>query len=72
MSSSALDANEKTRGRVVAAVAQGEQAPRPPHEPGSFTDSPPVLPDDGADGRRPVIELRTAPTDFRLPTQNHR
>uniref|UniRef100_K4AJK6 Cytochrome c oxidase subunit n=1 Tax=Setaria italica TaxID=4555 RepID=K4AJK6_SETIT len=30
----------------------------------------PTLPDDVADGRRPVIELRTAPTDFCFPTQN--
>uniref|UniRef100_A0ACD5XB21 Uncharacterized protein n=1 Tax=Avena sativa TaxID=4498 RepID=A0ACD5XB21_AVESA len=64
MASAVVSPHDKMRGRDVSKVARGEQAPRPPHEPGSVADSPPPPPPDGA------IEIRTAPCDFRFPTQN--
>ncbi|TVU45453.1 hypothetical protein EJB05_04940, partial [Eragrostis curvula] len=71
MSSSTLNQHETMRGRDVGRVARGEQAPRPPHEPGSISDSPPRPPEsDKEEDWRPMIELRTAPTDFRFPTTN--
>uniref|UniRef100_A0ACD6A4S1 Uncharacterized protein n=1 Tax=Avena sativa TaxID=4498 RepID=A0ACD6A4S1_AVESA len=62
MASAIVNPHDKMRGRDVNKVARGEQAPRPAHEPGSVADSPP---DGGA-----AIEIRTAPCDFRFPTQN--
>jgi cytochrome c oxidase subunit 6b len=64
MASTIVNPHDKMRSRDVNKVARGEQAPRPPHEPGSVEDSPPPPPDGG------TIELRTAPSDFRFPTTN--
>lgn len=65
MASTIVNPHDKMRSRDVNKVARGEQAPRPPHEPGSVADSSPLLPDGAA-----TIELRTAPSDIRFPTQN--
>ncbi|XP_047088392.1 cytochrome c oxidase subunit 6b-3-like [Lolium rigidum] len=64
MADNVVNPHDKMRSRDVNKVARGEQAPRPPHEPGSVADSPPAPPDGG------TIELRTAPSDFRFPTTN--
>ncbi|KAM0930746.1 hypothetical protein ACQ4PT_000778 [Festuca glaucescens] len=63
MADNMVNPHDKMRSRDVNKVARGEQAPRPPHEPGSVADSPPPPPDG-------TIELRTAPCDFRFPTTN--
>ncbi|KAJ4958806.1 hypothetical protein NE237_025917 [Protea cynaroides] len=60
-----MDPHDKMRARDVEKVAKGEQAPRPPHEPGSISQAPP--PD-------AVLikgeELKTAPYDVRFPFTN--
>ncbi|KQK13589.2 cytochrome c oxidase subunit 6b-3 [Brachypodium distachyon] len=69
MASTVVNPHDKMRARDVGRVARGEQAPRPPHEPGSVDDSPPPPPPAEAEGGT-TVELRTAPCDFRFPTQN--
>ncbi|GJN23573.1 hypothetical protein PR202_gb11235 [Eleusine coracana subsp. coracana] len=64
-SSSALEPHEQPRGRDVA---RGEQAPRPPHEPGSVTDSPPPPPDVEEEVRRGAVSDDEPDAPFPLAT----
>ncbi|XP_043716375.1 cytochrome c oxidase subunit 6b-3-like [Telopea speciosissima] len=66
MEDSVVDPHEKMRARDVEKVATGKQAPRPPHDPASISQSPP--PSD--DTLIKVVELKTAPNDVRFPCTN--
>lgn len=64
-----LNPHDKIRGRSVNQVATGQQAPRPPHEPGTITDAPPLTPELTDESGR-VVELKTAPLDARFSFAN--
>ncbi|CAI0418235.1 unnamed protein product [Linum tenue] len=81
MSAAQVEPHDKMRSRDVNKVARGEQAPRPPHEPGEISQRP-SHPDpdprqyDHDDDRdrdqlmKKFLEPGTAPIDIRFPANN--
>ncbi|CAI0418236.1 unnamed protein product [Linum tenue] len=70
MSAAQVEPHDKMRSRDVNKVARGEQAPRPPHEPGEISQRPSHPDPDPRQYDHDDDRDRTAPIDIRFPANN--
>ncbi|CAN1259308.1 Putative cytochrome c oxidase subunit 6b-like [Linum perenne] len=70
MSAAQVDPHDKMRSRDVSKVARGEQAPRPPHEPGQISQRPSKPNPDPRHHHDDHDQPGTAPADIRFPANN--